>query len=151
MHPETTIEDIKNDLADSNITVKDTDIEKKSNKDAYLCSYKISVPAADLQKALDPAIWPLRVKVREFIHYAKRNPKSKSGPRNGDSGNDAGQGQGAPEQVQGQPGGAAGGNNYGGAKPKTVSVEVPMSMSGLPLKNMFEMLSRHPELGGANL
>ena len=29
--------------------------------------------AEDLQKALDPAVWPLRVKVREFIHYSKRN------------------------------------------------------------------------------
>ena len=30
------------------------------------------MPAADLSKALDPAIWPLRVKVREFIHYARK-------------------------------------------------------------------------------
>ena len=74
VHPETSIEDIVNDLAESGIVVKDSDIIKKSKEEAYLCSYKISVPAADLAKALDPAIWPLRVKVREFIHYARKRP-----------------------------------------------------------------------------
>ena len=75
VHPDTTKEDIVNDLAESNIIVKISDIEKKSKDEAYLCSYRISVPATDLDKALDPAIWPLRVKVRDFVHYAKRAPK----------------------------------------------------------------------------
>ena len=44
-----------------------------SKAEANLKSFKISVKAEDLQKALDPAIWPMRVKVREFIHY-RRNP-----------------------------------------------------------------------------
>ena len=30
-----------------------------------------------LQKALNPSVWPLRVKVREFIHYSKRNQQQK--------------------------------------------------------------------------
>ena len=47
---------------------------KKSNSEAYLSSYTISVKAEDLQKALDPAVWPLRVKVRPFVHYS-RKPK----------------------------------------------------------------------------
>lgn len=34
--------------------------------------------AEDLSKALDPCVWPLRVKVREFIHYKKRPPLLKS-------------------------------------------------------------------------
>ena len=74
-----------NDLAESNISVREADIEKKSREEAYLCSYRISVPASDLQKALDPSIWPLRVKVREFVHYAKRNPKPKPGFRSDQS------------------------------------------------------------------
>ena len=34
------------------------------------------MPAADLSKALDPAIWPLRVKVREYIYYSNKNKNS---------------------------------------------------------------------------
>ena len=35
--------------------------------------------AEDLQKALDPSVWPMRVKVREYIYYAKRHPKQDGG------------------------------------------------------------------------
>ena len=73
VHPDTTVEDIINDLGDSGIKVEQKDIVKKSKPEAFLVSYKISVQAADLSRALDPSIWPLRVKVREFIHYARRN------------------------------------------------------------------------------
>ena len=83
VHPETTVEDIVNDLASSDIIIKESDVLKKSKEEAYLCSYKISVPAADLQKALDPAIWPLRVKVREFIHYSRRNPRQQNSTTGG--------------------------------------------------------------------
>ena len=38
--------------------------------------YKISVKAEDLQRALDPSIWPLRVKVREYIYYSRRTPRN---------------------------------------------------------------------------
>ena len=76
VHPDTTLDDIVNDLAASGIKIATTDILKKSKDEAYLCSYKISIPADDLKKALNPEIWPLRVKVREFIHY-KRNPQRK--------------------------------------------------------------------------
>ena len=73
VHPDTEIDDIINDLAESDIKVEAKDIEKKSRPEAYLTSYRISVQASDLSKALDPAIWPLRVKVREYIHYARKN------------------------------------------------------------------------------
>ena len=73
VHPDTEIDDIIKDLAESDIKVEPKDIEKKSKPEAYLTSYRISVQASDLSKALDPAIWPLRVKVREYIHYARRN------------------------------------------------------------------------------
>ena len=36
-------------------------------------NYKISVKAEDLEKALNPTVWPLRVKVREFIHYRSQD------------------------------------------------------------------------------
>ena len=78
VHPSTSVEDIVNDLEASGISVSVSDIEKKSNPEAKLCSYRVSVPATLLEKALDPGIWPLRVKVREFIHYSNR-PKQ---PRN---------------------------------------------------------------------
>ena len=73
VHKETSKEDIKNDLAASDIKVEIKDIIKKSHDDAHVCSYKISVAAEDLEKALCPEIWPLRVKVREFVHFTKKN------------------------------------------------------------------------------
>ena len=75
VHPSTTIEDIVNDLAASDITVESKDVLKKSKGESNLCSYKISVPAPDLVKALDPSIWPMRVKVREYVYYSNRSRK----------------------------------------------------------------------------
>ena len=139
IHPDTSIEDIVNDLADSDIKIKETDVFKKSNKDAYLCSYKISVPAADLAKALDPSIWPLRVKVREFIHYARRKPQN-----DGASGGQAPAGQGQagsrPPHAQGQGGAhAAQGPQAAQAAAQGSHLQVP----GIRLENMFAALARH--------
>ena len=61
VHPSTTKEDIVSDLEISGIKISACDIEKKSNAE---------------EKALDPGIWPLRVKVREFIHYSNRPKQS---------------------------------------------------------------------------
>ena len=72
VHPDTTEEDIVNDLKESDITIELKDIVKKSKPEAGLNSYKISVKSEDLQKALNPNIWPIRVKVREYIYYSKR-------------------------------------------------------------------------------
>ena len=72
VHPDTELEDIVQDLACSNIIIETKDIFKKSREEAFLQSYKISVKAEDLQKALDPSVWPMRVKVREFIHYSRK-------------------------------------------------------------------------------
>lgn len=79
IHPDTTIPDIVADLAESAIIVQEKDVQKKSKPEANLVSYKISVKAEDLQRALDPAVWPLRVKVREFIYYARKNPRQQRG------------------------------------------------------------------------
>ena len=68
---------------------------KKSKEDSNLVSYKISVKADDLTKALNPDIWPLRVKVREFIYY-KRNPQKKIQPAQGQYFHNGG---GAPTKV----------------------------------------------------
>ena len=72
VHTATTPEDIVEDLATSGIIISTADIEKKSKENAARNSYRISVPAHDLQKALDPGIWPLRVKVREYVYYSKK-------------------------------------------------------------------------------
>ena len=42
-----------------------------SKEHPSVVSYRISVKAEDLPKALDLCVWPLRVKVREFIHFKK--------------------------------------------------------------------------------
>ena len=80
VHPDTSPEDIVQDLACSDIIITAEDIVMKSREEAYLKSYKISVKAEDLSKALDPSVWPLRVKVREFIHYSRR-PAAGGGQR----------------------------------------------------------------------
>ena len=54
------------------ITIVDIVQMSKPNETTNVISFKISVPAEDLEKALDPTVWPLRVRVREFIHYRKR-------------------------------------------------------------------------------
>ena len=56
VHPSTSIEDIVNDLKERCIEISKNDIEKKSKPEASLCSYRISIPAALLDKALDPSI-----------------------------------------------------------------------------------------------
>ena len=70
-------DDIVNDLASSGIIITARDILKKSKDDATLNSYKISIPAADFQKALNPEIWPLRVRVREYFYNSKK-PKQQN-------------------------------------------------------------------------
>ena len=89
VHPETTIDDIVNDLAESDIKVDVKDVEKKSKDEAYLVSYKINIHSDDLEKALNPEIWPIRVKVREYIHYKRKPVRAQ---------------QGASHLVQGGPG-----------------------------------------------
>ena len=49
---------------------QDQRISQFSLEQEWLESF-ISVPVEDLKKALDPTVWPLRVCVREFIHYRK--------------------------------------------------------------------------------
>ena len=72
--PKDTIkEDIIADLADSDIQISESDIVLMSKGTPVVVSYKISVKAEDLEKALNPTVWPLRVKVREFIHYRSRD------------------------------------------------------------------------------
>ena len=54
------------------ITIVDIVQMSKPNETTNVISFKISVPAEDLEKALDPTVWPLRVRVIVFIHYRKQ-------------------------------------------------------------------------------
>ena len=99
VHPDTTEEDIVQDLADSDIIINIGDIVQKSKEEAFLKSYKISVKAEDLQKALNPSVWPLRVKVREFIHYSR---KTAANHQKKAQGHHASEASGEREQHHGQ-------------------------------------------------
>ena len=101
VHPDTTPEDIVQDLACSDIIIRITDIVMKSKEEAYLKSYKISVKAEDLLKALDPSVWPLRVKVREFIHYSRRSSAGNSQGGHRQGGGHVGRGVGVEHQQVG--------------------------------------------------
>ena len=63
----TTKEDIVEDLAESEIQTSLEDVILMSKGNPSVVSYRISVKAEDLSKALDPCVWPLRVKVSLFI------------------------------------------------------------------------------------
>ena len=126
VHPDTTEEDIVNDLADSGIMIESKDVIKKSKDDAPLKSFKISVKAEDLQKSLDPSVWPLRVKVREYIYYSRKSPR----------------------QVDGQ---AAAGNQQQGqadrGRGQAQGQQVPdgdQQWSGVTTENRFAVLAKPP-------
>ena len=114
IHPDTTIPDIVADLSESGIIVQEKDVQKKSKPEANLVSYKISVKAEDLQLALDPSVWPLRVKVREFIYYARRNPRQKREYQGQHNEQSAGQGH---DQGQGRDAHHGGGHRQQGELP----------------------------------
>ena len=59
IHPDTTPDEIVKDLADSGIVIEPKDVVKKSKEGSSLLSFKISVRAEDLDKALQPDVWPL--------------------------------------------------------------------------------------------
>ena len=106
VHPSTTPEDIVEDLGYSGIVVTVGDIEKKTRQDeerpAGLDSYKITVKAEDLSKALSPDVWPLRVRCRQWVHYSnRRSARSEGGGMFGGRGGRGPQQQ----QQQQQPGG----------------------------------------------
>ena len=70
--------------------------------------------AEDLQFALDPSVWPLRVKVREFIYYARRNPRQKREYQGQHNEQSAGQGH---DQGQGRDAHHGGGHRQQGELP----------------------------------
>ena len=80
VHKSTEVADIIEDLAASEIEVKQEDIVKKTRENATVDCYKITVKAEDLEKALRPETWPLRVKAREWIYYpSKRQGRGPAG------------------------------------------------------------------------
>ena len=78
LHPDITPDDIVNDQATSNIIIEKKDVLKKSIEGSALLSFKVSVCAEDLQLSLDPSIWPMRVKVREYVYYPKKKTDNSS-------------------------------------------------------------------------
>ena len=91
----------------SDIIIEVKDMIKKSKQGSGLNSYKISVKAEDLKKALDPSIWPMRVKVREYIYYPRKHQQQQNSGYQGQAGHYGAHG------VQGQGGGAVGGAGVG--------------------------------------
>ena len=62
---------IVDDLNETNIkiTADDVVLMSRPSETFNIVSYRVRVAAADLQKSLSPAGWPLRVHVWEFNHY----------------------------------------------------------------------------------
>ena len=153
VHLETSEEDISNDLKESDIIVDVKDIVKKSKPEAGLNSFKISVKAEDLKKALNPEIWPMRVKVREYIYYSKKPQNSRGGQPTGPGGPhgrgaQAGQGEQAGQQGQGgqrEQDGQAGGRGQGGYNGQQSGPGVGQpgagEWNGIPTHSRFDVLN----------
>ena len=83
-HKDTTIDDIVEELKFSDILVNKENIVEKTREGSNVKSFKISVKAEYLEKALRPETWPLRVKVREWVYYPRRREQQqKEGGRMG--------------------------------------------------------------------
>ena len=78
MHPDTVPDNIVMNLTESGIEIEQKDVIKKSRDGSALLSLKVSVKAEDLQKTHSPDVWPLCVKVREYIYYPKKKSTKKS-------------------------------------------------------------------------
>ena len=82
--PDISIDDIREDLAASDINVSQDDIEKKTRTSEIqhegrrpLDCYKITLKAEDLDAAMAPDVWPARVRVRQWINYPSKRPPAK--------------------------------------------------------------------------
>ena len=85
-HKETTAEDIVEELRFSDIVISKEDIVEKTRENSNVKSFKISVKAEYLEKALKPETWPMRVKVREWVYYPKKREQQSDGGRMGQRG-----------------------------------------------------------------
>ena len=75
------------ELKFSDIVISKEDIEEKTREGANVKSFKISVKAEYVEKALKPETWPLRVKVREWVYFPKRREQGgRMGQRGGAEG-----------------------------------------------------------------
>ena len=92
----TTVDDIVEDLASSNIEVHANHVVKKTRAgvEARFDCYRISVKQEDLDKSLKPETWPLGVRVRPWVHY----PASR--PSHGREGDQVGSAAGHAHQLQ---------------------------------------------------
>ena len=132
IHPDTSIPDIVADLGDSGIIVQERDVEKKSKAEAFLVSYGIRLKAEDLEKALDPRVWPMRVKVREYIHYSTKPRQQRAGAR----GQEQADGTGGQDLHRPAPNGQAVGSvGQGGSQGERDKLPVPLAT------NRFSALS----------
>ena len=95
-----------------------------------------------MSKALDPTVWPLRVKVREFIHYSKRNSRSSDnqGPT-GQRGHQANHGQQQP---------AAGGHAGQPGRPGQEHAQHQQVQENFVAPNLYDLLPDNDQ-GGAGL
>ena len=69
-----TVGDVKSHLKQEDITVQQLRIDITSNKDAIYKSFRIIAPGIYKDTLMNPEIWPVGVKVRE---YAARKPSYK--------------------------------------------------------------------------
>jgi hypothetical protein len=69
----TTVESLKNYLTEAGVLVRD--IVLLSHSDAVYSSFKVTVPISQLEKTMDPNIWPQGIGIRRF--WNKKNKTEK--------------------------------------------------------------------------
>ena len=75
---DTTKEDIVEDLAESEIQISQEDVILMSKGNLSVVSYRISVKAEDLSKALDPCVWPYVTRLESLFIIKSVPPLLKS-------------------------------------------------------------------------
>jgi len=78
---DTSNQELVEELSRNDIMVNSEDVAQMSKEEAHFKSFKVSMKADDLQKALDPKVWPTWVRVRQFFHKRSnfRNKNQESG------------------------------------------------------------------------
>ena len=89
-HPETTIEDVAEIMAEAQINIFGNP-EKKSHVDCWMASFHVRVVHEDYEKLKNPAIWPTGWKCRDFIrkrpfqqNNQAQNPEGSQPRQNGE-------------------------------------------------------------------
>ena len=75
---ETTSDELTSFVNDNGVTV--SDIERRSQVDAIIKSFRITVDNSDIDNIMRAELWPVRVGMRPYYHRKGTNDRSEVNP-----------------------------------------------------------------------